>query len=464
MASPQVAQAQTSSSEASQASKKKELTRGKIAWILEQELKKKYFFARDSARILYVYEKGVYRPYGYDLLDCWIKEVMVAKDLMHRWDRELAKHVEGSLLANCPLLPRPTLNIINVLNGMLDLQTLTLKEHGPQHLSYIQIPIYFDPKAQCPEWDKFISEVFESDCKELVWELLGWLIRPDMSIQKAICLVGAGANGKSTFLDGVQKLIGEHNISSTSLHFLQQNRFASYSLVGKLANICADLPTRELEQSDIFKQLTGGDKIEGEQKYGRRFHFNPFARLVFSSNNPPTSRDASFAYYRRWLIIPFYKEFEPTSANYRPKNEIEASLFTTSELSGLFNHALEGIKRLEANFAFSLPESVQEAMAEFITSTNPLHRWSKDYIEFDINSLTDKESLINHYNLWRQRNRYDRIAPQVYFRELMKLAREDYGISLLEVRQGARGMQKRYLKGVKLLEAADTELIQERMI
>jgi putative DNA primase/helicase len=85
----------------------------------------------------------------------------------------------------------------------------------------VQLPVKFDPVARCPAWDKFISEVFPGDSEAIAWEISAWLMTPDTSIQKAILLMGDGANGKSTYLRAVLAFIGKHNAAAVSLHKLE---------------------------------------------------------------------------------------------------------------------------------------------------------------------------------------------------------------------------------------------------
>ncbi len=84
--------------------------------------------------------------------------------------------------------------------------------------------------------------MFPSDGRVLAYEIIGWLMIPDMSLQKSILLIGDGANGKSVYLWAVSAFLGRENIASLSLQRLEGDKFAAARLVGKLANICADLP------------------------------------------------------------------------------------------------------------------------------------------------------------------------------------------------------------------------------
>src|SRR5581483_11001589 len=149
--------------------------------------------------------------------------------------------------------------------------------------------------------DKFVLSTFPSDAVVIAYEIPAWLVTPDTSIQKAILLLGDGANGKSTYLCLVIAFIGRRNCSAVSLHKLEADRFSIARLVGRLANICPDLPGTDLTSTSIFKAITGGDELQGERKFADAFEFTPFARLLFSANHPPRSSDASSAFFRRWL-------------------------------------------------------------------------------------------------------------------------------------------------------------------
>jgi len=81
--------------------------------------------------------------------------------------------------------------------------------------------------------------------------------------------------------------------------------------VGKLANICSDLPSDHLTSTPTFKTIVGGDYLLGERKFQGSFEFLPFYRLVFSTNHCPQSKDSSTAFFRRWLVIPFARTFAP---------------------------------------------------------------------------------------------------------------------------------------------------------
>ncbi len=135
--------------------------------------------------------------------------------LSSKWSSHKAEEVLKYIEIDAPILwERPKRDVINVLNGLLDVQKRTLAPHSPDFLSAIQIPVSFDPGARCPAWDKFIGEIFPGDSEAIGWEIPAWLMTPDTSIQKAVLLMGDGANGKSTYLSAVQIFLGRQNVAA----------------------------------------------------------------------------------------------------------------------------------------------------------------------------------------------------------------------------------------------------------
>src|SRR6202453_3566789 len=150
-------------------------------------------FARDAAGRLFRYDGGVYTENAELYIKRQVKELTVKFGNPGRWNRTLAHEVIEYISLDSPnLLERPDLDRINLVNGILNVQTGELAPHSPAFLSSVRIQIKYDTTANCPAIEAFIDQVFPEDSLELAWEILGDLITADRSIQKAICIVGEG--------------------------------------------------------------------------------------------------------------------------------------------------------------------------------------------------------------------------------------------------------------------------------
>jgi putative DNA primase/helicase len=364
---------------------------------LADEIHKTDRFAQDAGGKLYRYSHGVYTPHGRAYVKRQVKALLEKWDLADHWSSHGAEEIVEYICVDASTLwDSPPPNVINLKNGLLDLDTGELLDHSPGHLSSVQLPVEYYARATCPAWERFVAEVFPADAQDLAWEIIAWLMTADTSIQKAILLEGEGGNGKSTYLRAVIAFLGRHNVASLSLQKLEADRFATARLVGKLANICPDLPSEHLAGTSMFKAITGGDMITAEYKYHDSFDFLPFARLVFSANHLPRSGDGSTAFFDRWLVIPFRKSFRGTAQEI-PRAELDARLADPRELSGVLNKALAVLPRLREK-GFTVSDAMRQAAEEFRQTTDPLAVWLDRMTIEHPDAMVSKDSLVQAYN------------------------------------------------------------------
>jgi len=341
---------------------------------------------------LYVYRDGAYRPGGEE----WIR-ARVVEALEDDWTRRRADEVVGYLRDSSPALDRnPPLDVINCRNGLLDLNTGRLQPHTPDLLSCVQIAADYEPRAKCPAIDVFLGEVLPPDARATFLEFAGYLTTPDTSMQRAVMLLGPGANGKSVALHLLTSLIGVDNVSNVPLHKLEDDRFAVASLYGRLANIFSDLDARALRSSSAFKAIVGGDRMDAERKFRPAFSFHPYARLLFSANAAPPTSDSTEGFFRRWLIFPFDAQIP---AEQRDPHLLD-KLTTRAELAGLLNRALEGLAALRSRGRFDDGPSLQHAAAEFRTQVDSVSGFIHEECATGTGHQIPKPRLARAYREW----------------------------------------------------------------
>lgn len=385
-------------------------------------------FAKDAGGKLYRYSDGAYRARGDVFIKRQVKAICTELEPGKWSTRFAAEVVEFIRLDATELWERPSMEVLNVKNGLLRIKDRKLLPHSPKHLSTVQLHFDYDPSAVCTAIEKFISEVFPTDAVGLAWELAGWLMVPDVSIQKAVLLTGEGANGKSTYLTMLVAFIGKANVSGVALHSLEKDKFKVARLLGKLANICPDLPSEHLAGTSTFKAIVGGDTLDAEYKFRDSFDFVPFCRLVFSANHPPRSQDASHAFFRRWVVIPFDRTMEP--GEQIPRDVLDARLAAPGELSGLLNKALDGRERLKRQRGFSESQSVKEAWNDFYSTTDPMAVWLEKFTIDDPGAYVAKKDLRVAYNGECER------------RGRPSMGNKQFGQALRRVRPGLRDAQR----------------------
>lgn len=363
---------------------------------------------------LYVFEKGVYRPDG----DRNLKRRIAAK-LGGDWTKRRQEEILAYHYATArSLWERPPLSQINVANGILDLDTGKLEPHNPNFLSPVQIQAAFDPVATCPTIDRFLGEVLAPELAPIIFELVAYLITPDQSLQTAVMLLGGGENGKSTLLSTLVRFLGAANVSAVPLQRLDEDRFATAELYGRMANIVADLDARALRSSSTFKGITGGDLLQAERKFRPSFSFYPYARLIYSANEVPPTPDSSDAFFRRWLIVPFEQSFKG-----KADRHLLAKLTTPTERSGLLNRSLAVLPDLRGCGRFTETETTRQAAERFRVDADSVAGFLDERaILDDPDSRVGKSALPDAYRSWCTQNGRSPLSTQRFNRRLATLA------------------------------------------
>jgi P4 family phage/plasmid primase-like protien len=297
----------------------------------------------------------------------------------HRTNVE--EYLLGSVEIIEPATPQP--DAINVHNGMLDWRTGRLRDHDPDDKSTVQLGAAWMPGATCPVVEAWLREVLPPDLLEpvgnspgFIWEVLGYLCYSGNPLHKALLMLGAGRNGKGTFLRLVTALLGAANVSAVPLHSLVDNRFRVAELEGRLANIAGDLDSTWLESTALFKAITGGDSVTAERKYAAPFDFSPFAVPVYSANAVWGTPDTSAGYMSRWVVIPFPNSFDGVE-----DRGLDAALSAPAELEGVLAKAVQGLRAVLAAGNFTEPPSVAEAFGRFRDESDPVSAFMRETTE-----------------------------------------------------------------------------------
>jgi P4 family phage/plasmid primase-like protien len=289
-------------------------------------------------------------------------------------------------------------------NGLLNPATMEITGCTPEIITRIRLNVAYDPEAQCPAWHRFIDEC-KSDPVQLQ-EAAGYPLLPGYPWQKAIMLLGGGGQGKSVFLRVLAEILGTANVSAASLQTLVDNRFGTNSLYGMLANMAGDIPDMAMSNTAIFKGLTGDDRIRAEEKGKPAYEFWNRAKLIFSANALPPTKDKSTGYMRRWVLIDFNR---PMVENPNPR--LSAELL--AEKSGILNWMLEGAKRLSEK-GFTYTSDPEEMAKRYIERSEPVTMFLKDCCEEDFDRFENSKRVFSAYNAWARTQRKKRMSGKEF--------------------------------------------------
>ena len=317
----------------------------------------------------------------------------------------------------------PELKYVNCLNGLLDWRAGELLPHTPDYHSVTQLPVAYHEDAYPKCFADFLNEVLPSaESQALLFEWFGYCLLPTTKYQKALLLIGKGSNGKSKVLDVLTALVGPDNTASVALQELTADRFAPARIVDRLVNICADLGDKAVvEDSGTLKKITSGDAIQAQKKYGDLFTFRPTCRLMFSANHFPKTSDHTLGYWRRWLLLPFEVQIPKEQQN----PNLSAELTAPEELQGIFNLALEGLRRLESRGYFEETADMKRALHEYQAQSDSVIAFldpEEDQCTIAPGLQVGKEALYQAYTRWCDEGNRGAVSRTKFNRALIEAA------------------------------------------
>ena len=307
-------------------------------------------------------------------------------------------------------------HFINFENGVLNAKTLELIPHNPQQLFTNQIPHSWTAERTEPKttaltnWFDFI---FESDSdKEMFLQFSGLCLTRDTRQEKFLILNGKGGTGKSILIDLLEKAVGTENTSNIPIDKLNQ-RFATYSLVGKLLNSCADLKISVLTDLATVKQLTGRDSLTAERKGKDIVSFKNYSKLIFSTNKLPVIRNESTnAFYRRLLIL---------NLNKQPiKIDTELSEKVCENIDYFIFLAVQALHRMFTDYGGIIAESENSktAVKSMREENDIVQAFINSETHIEIGARTDRSLLFERFENYCFENEKPQLSKTEFYSDM----------------------------------------------
>lgn len=288
---------------------------------------------------------------------------------------ELIHFITGDALVNSKNATTNHLKYLTLQNGLYDLDGEKLINHSRNIFTTNLLPYNYDPAATCPRFIQFLQEIFENDQEKIdfIQEAVGYAFHKALPTPGIFFLVGSGSNGKSVFINTIANLVGKENTSNVSFNALSKEYYI-LELFQKMINISGETPHGKGIDTGMIKAATSGDLITGREVYKSPMKFRPYAKHFLAMNKPPVISDNSYGMWRRIWVLEFNRRFTEKDMD----RQLEEKLAT--ELSGIFNWALEGYKKLkEKKFALNESSSMKISKKEYQDDMDSVRSFIKDH-------------------------------------------------------------------------------------
>jgi P4 family phage/plasmid primase-like protien len=334
-------------------------------------------------------------------------------------------------MASAPLIESED-NGINFANGWVG-EDLVLQDHAPKFGATFTLPFEYRPElaGRATRFFEFLTDCWGTEpdfdgrvkCLQELFAASLFGIAPNY--QRAFLMFGRPGTGKTQVLRILRSLLPPDAIADLGPQFWGQ-QFALTQIIGKVVNICAELPESGTIAGNVFKQVVEGSECPTEYKGRDIFVFKPRCAHWFASNFFPTSRDSSGGFARRWIILDF-NHVVPADKVVR---ELAESI-VAEEREAIAAWAMEGLKRLLKNGDYTQPSSHDARMKQLRTINNSV----KAFFEQD-------------HQVKRDPN-YDTMVRELY---------DKYGFYIKNM---SRGTPVGFERFVQMLEDLDVNVRQE---
>lgn len=293
--------------------------------------------------------------------------------------------------------------LINYRNGTLNLHTGLLRKFERKDYLTKIVDLEFDPKAECLQWKKFINKIFMND-QELInyiQKSIGYSMTGDSNLQCFYILHGKGSNGKGTFIQAIERLLGSYysTLSPESLMERSGNNEGAREDLAKLEGtrfVCVnECDENKYFDENLLKRMSSGsnEKFTVRRMYESYFDLRPLFKMWMTTNALPRIKGTDKGIWRRVRKIPFEYDFdldEDKNVNFFQEKLVP-------ELNGILNWALDGCLKWQQE-GMKVPAVVEIAIEKYKSDMDPIARFID---ETCIISETCKAKISELYDLYK---------------------------------------------------------------
>jgi len=328
--------------------------------------------------------------------------------------------------------------LLNLRNGTLDLSTGQLSAHDRDHLLTKYADVEFIDGAECPLWLAFLKRIFD-DNQEIISYLqraVGYSLTGDTREQCLHLLHGSGSNGKSTFLEVLQALLGDYGVQADFATFVERKTDGPRNDVARLAGArmvrSSEVGEGKRLNESLVKSLTGQDTIAARFLYSEAFEFKPTFKLWLAANHKPVIRGTDHAIWRRVRLIPFTVTISDDEKDETLKDRLIA------ELPGILRWAVAGCEQwLERGL--QAPEAVTVATSNYKNESDIIGNFLEECCEIAPSLEVPATDLYAAYKRWAHDNGEFELSQTAFGRRI-----EERGFD-------ARKNGVKYRKGLRLV-------------
>ncbi len=253
----------------------------------------------------------------------------------------------------------------------------TGKQYAPRPEDYCTKAAAVAPGGECPMWHAFLDRVTggDWDLQDYQQRCAGYWLTGHTHEHAMFFLYGTGANGKSTFIETIQGIMGDYAVTAPVETFMSahgdRHPTELAALRGARLVVAPETEAGRHWNESRIKQLTGGDTIAARFVRQDFFTFKPTFKLVIVGNHKPALRNIDEAIRRRMHLIPFGVTIPPQERDPKLGAKLKA------EWSGILQWAIDGCLEWRRQ-GLNQPAAVREATDNYLTAEDSFATWLEE--------------------------------------------------------------------------------------
>lgn len=208
-----------------------------------------------------------------------------------------------------------------------------------------------------------------------------------------IWFVGDGANGKSSLINALYRLLGQY-FSSMTIAAIEDGRDTPF-LNGKLGNICRESSESRVEDTERYKAIGTHEPFTVHKFHSQdNIEVTTDFHTIFNANNIPAFSDKTQGARRRTLIVPF-------PAHFADNPTFEDATFTSEFLGGLLTLLLDTAKNLASQgYRYRWSDQTLRAKEAYDSEVNSAEAFVSYLTQSSIAGFYNFTILKNAYETW----------------------------------------------------------------
>jgi len=294
--------------------------------------------------------------------------------------------------------------LLGVKNGVIDLRTGKLLPSTKSQMITKRANVEFDEDAQCPVWENALSQMMagDKDVVEYLQRAVGYSLTGDTREHLLFFLHGFGENGKSVFINIIQKLLNDYAAQTPVSTIMKKAKGSIPNDIARLKGARFVSTTETEEDSHIsdaeIKHMTGGDTVTARYLHKEFFEFKPQFKLWVSGNYKPILGE-DHGIWRRLILVPFEVTFDAKTRD----DQLEDKLI--NELPGILNWAIEGCLNWQnQSLKVNPPTKIANATNEYKTDNDRIDSWTYVCCDKDQSFSAKSSELYESFRNWAASN------------------------------------------------------------